>query len=248
MKSRLIAALILACNALTVPAYAQQSERFTAEVVVVSDYVLRGFSRSTSESAVQLGLAYRLPSGFVAGGWASTVRFESNAGVPDEREVELQGYLGFGRSLGRGWSASALFVRYEFPDAGGVDNGYHEFSTSLYFRELAAVTVSYTPQYLGGAASGVFVELSGRYPLASGFDLSAGLGHSELDFGATNTDTYTYGHVAVGRSLGRVNMSLGYYFSNAQAYPRWGQVADDNWAFVISTRLPWSTAASVRSN
>ncbi len=239
VKTVVFVLLALAAGWLAPPIGAQDKSQLTAEVAIVSDYVIRGFSRTAAEPAVQAGFGYRHRSGLIVGAWASTVQFDYDEFFAENtREVELQVFAGYSTTLRRGWTGSALFVRYQYPDVDqAVDKSYHEFNVSLYYRDLFSVAMAYSPGFLGGADSGLFVEISGRYPLAYGLDLSVGIGRAEVELGTA--DGYGYGHVAIGRSFGRVSTSLGYYHSNAVSFPRWGDVADDNWAFVVSTQLPW---------
>ena len=238
MRRRLICLLTLASGLVLGRAFATEAGGLSAEIAVASDYVFRGFSRTASEPALQAGLRYRHRKGLVAGAWASTVRFDYDGQFADNvRRLELLAFSGYAATFKRGWSGSALLVRYQYPEADQeVDKSYTEANFSIYYRELFSLTVAYTPGFLRSDQSGFFVELSGRYPLTRRFDLSAGIGRGELDL-ADDTG-YTYGHIVVGRGAGRFVIDLGYYLSDAPEFPRWGEVADGNWALVVSARIP----------
>ncbi|MEM7354961.1 MAG: TorF family putative porin [Acidobacteriota bacterium] len=233
--------LVLASSLVASSASAQQISAWQAEVGAASDYIFRGFSRSDGEPALQVGLRYLHRSGFFAGGWASTVRFDYDGDFADDtRRFELQAFAGYSTSFGPDWSGSAQVVRYLYPDTDpAVDRSYGEASLTLFFRDLLSVAVAYTPGFLRSNRSGTFFELSGRYPLPRSFELSAGLGRGEVDLGAV--DGFTYGHLAVSRPIGRpaarFHVDLGYYHSDAPEFPRWGAAIDGNWALVVSKQF-----------
>ena len=241
MPSRSAGLFVVATALLAGPVRAQ-ADSLSAEVAIASDYIFRGFSRTGGELAVQAGFNYQLRSGFVAGAWASQVRFDYDDDLAKNlRRFEFQAFAGYAWTLGRGWSGSALLVRYQYPDAdAAVARSYTEANFQVYYRELISLTVAYTPGFLRADDSGLFVELSGRYPLAGGFELSTGIGRGELDL--DDESGYTYGHIAIGRTLarpaGRLSIDLGYYHSDAPAFPRWGEAVDGDWSLVFSARLP----------
>src|SRR6185503_14766704 len=71
-----------------------------------SDYFYRGVSQTRNEPALQATFSVEHPSGFFAGLFASGVEFPEGP-YGDHRSVELDGHLGYGRELGRGWAAVA---------------------------------------------------------------------------------------------------------------------------------------------
>jgi len=238
MKSVCFCLWVLVWIAPARAAVAEDINDLSAEVSLVSDYVFRGFSRSSVAPALQAGLGFQHRSGFIAGAWASTVRFDYDDDFAVEpRRVELQTFVGYTKNLGPSWSGSVRLARYEYPGAGReVDRSYNETSVSLYFRELVSIHVAYTPGFLRSNRSGFFIELAGRYPLPHGFEISAGFGRGEVPLG--DVSGFTYGHAAFGWASERFGLDLGYYLSDAPDFPRWGEVADGNLAFIFSTRLP----------
>lgn len=235
MKPWLVGVLIAASAGASGPALG--AGETSVGVTAASDYVFRGFSRTRGRPAVQAGVSYRHGSGVVAGLWASSVDLAYVEEATDRRRLELQGFAGYSVSFEPGWSLSALLVRYQYPGgAGSVEVGYTELAVAAYWRELVSVTVAHTDDVFGSGRPALFAELSGRYPVAWSFDLAAGVGRGELDV-AGDFD-YTYGHLGVGRALGRLELELGYYFSDSQEVPRWGEVADGSWVLAASWRWP----------
>ncbi len=78
--------------------------------------------------------------------------------------------------------------------------------------------------------------MTGRYPLMFGLDLSAGIGHAELD---PSSASHYYGHVELGRAFGPISVNLGFYDSDGVAIPPWGEVVDGTWALGITARFPF---------
>jgi uncharacterized protein (TIGR02001 family) len=227
--------LMAAAALAAVPSQAAAS--WHATVTVATDYLFRGFSRSDTDTALQAGLRYRHSTGFSAGLWGSTVQFAADGSAANERRVEVHGFAGYSAPLTEDWSLSAFLLRYEYPGASAeVDESYSEAEVSLAYRGLLQASLAYTPDVLASGFRGLFVELSGRYPLPHLVDLSGGIGRAELD---TPFDaSYTYGHLGVGWSHRGIDLELGYYRTDSRPIPRWGAVADGRLALSLSARFP----------
>ena len=231
----LVSWLMVAAILSSVPCQAAGS--WEAAVTAATDYVFRGFSHSDSEAALQGGMWYRHSTGFGAGFWGSTVCFPADEGSPNERRVELHGFAGYSAALTEDWSVSAFLLFYEYPGASAdVDTSYSEAEVALVYHGVLQTSLAYTPDFLGSGFSGLFTEVSGRYPLRRLVDLNGGVGRAELD---TPFDTsYTYGHLGLGWSHQAGHLELGYYWTDSRPIPRWGEVADGSWVFSLSARFP----------
>lgn len=208
---------------------------WSGEVGVATDFIHRGFTRSEGEPVLQAGIGYRSRSGFIADLWGSTVRFAADYDLGDEREIELHGVIGYAPAITEDWTLTVLLRRYEYPGAdAGTDFSYTEAELGVLYRRLLRFSVAYTDAFTGGGSTARFTEISGRYPLARFADLTAGLGRAE--FGAAPDFDYGYGHVGVARSIGRLDLELGYYHADARALPRWGAVVDGSWVLSLSYR------------
>lgn len=207
-----------------------------ASAHLTSDYVARGFSRTAGSPALQAGVRYQARSGLVAGLWGSNVDFDFGAGLDDSREVELQGFAGWGTELGEAWSLSLLGLRYHYPDSGLTGDGsYNEARVTLLYRQLLRMSLAYTDDFLGGGGTPLFAEISTRYPLPRFVDLTAGLGHGR--FSSRREVDYSYGHLGAARALGRWDLGLAYYWSDSRPIPPWGEVIDGSWVLSVSVRL-----------
>jgi hypothetical protein len=83
----------------------------SAAVTVASDYFFRGISQTCNQPALQATVGVEHPSGWFGGVFASNVDFPEGP-YSDQRNVELDAHLGYGRELGAGWAAVARAARY----------------------------------------------------------------------------------------------------------------------------------------
>ncbi len=97
------------------PSSAAEPE-WTAAVTAASDYYFRGVSQTLNEPALQADLAVEHASGWFGSLFASTVSFPER---PYENlgTIEIAAQVGYGHSLGRGWTAVGTAAHYAYPDA-----------------------------------------------------------------------------------------------------------------------------------
>ena len=212
-----------------------QPEDVVVYATLVSDYVFRGFSQTREKPAVQLGVELDHPSGVFAGLWASNVEFPRAGPIEDRRDVELDLYVGYGRSLGGTWAASASVSRYEYPGGGDeIDWDYTEFGVALH-RENAALAASYSDSAFGSGAEGLAIELSDRWMLPKGVELTAGVGFSDLE--AVFLEDYVYWNLGVSRPFKRVEPTLEYFDTDPRGEDNWGTRARARLVVGVSYRL-----------
>lgn len=214
----------------TEPCRAAELE-ITAAVTVASDYFFRGVSQTRNEAAVQADLGIEHPSGWFGGVFVSTVNFP-NVQYVDDRNLELDAHLGYGRELGRGWAAIARAARYAYANA-DRDHDYNELGLGLQYRGLTA-SVGYTGEALGYGGSGRIWELVGNRPLAGRLALNAGVGWYEL---TQLDDDYAFWHLGVQRPVGRFVADLGYYGSDAAGRRLFGERAEGRLVLGLSYAL-----------
>ena len=211
--------IVLASLAGAEPARAADLE-VTATVAVASDYYFRGVSQTRNELALQADLGIEHASGWFGGLFASSVDFPQEQ-YADDRDLELDAHLGYGRELGRGWTALATAARYTYPNAEGID-GYGEIGLGVEYQGITA-SVGYTDQALGYAGSARVWELVGSRHLPRRLSVNAGVGWYELTH---LDDHYGFWHLAVARPMGRFVADLGYYGSDAAGRRLFGERAD----------------------
>jgi len=145
---------------------------FEAEVTFVSDYIFRGVSMSDEDPAIQGGLTWGHESGFYAGIWGSSGKF-------DNGNVEFDYFVGYGTEV-NGVSFDVSVIYYTYP-GDGVSGNYWEFMGTVgYDLGLAAITagVGYVPSgqtaFDGSDAVYLFSELEvpvPNTPLTAAFHL-----------------------------------------------------------------------------
>lgn len=186
----------------------------TAKAGAVSDYTVRGISRSDKNPTLQGALDYQHESGVYAKGAAALVDLNSDKDANVETTLGA-GYRG--NYEGIMYDAGANYVW--FPDADNSDLNYLEMSLGLdYDFEVfqAGVSASFSPDYMGDSGVGIyygshisapvydnltahaslgyqFVQDDGRYITDSGADWGAGLSYDVepygVDVGLDYTDT-----------------------------------------------------------
>src|SRR5512144_2988221 len=110
----------LAVAAVVTLAASGAAAQLSGTVAVVSDYRYRGSSFSDDKPAAQLGLTYDDASGFYAGLFASTIRFDS----PPSRGAQTIVFAGYAQRTSSGLAFEA-----------GVDCGVFFLGTSYRYPE-----------------------------------------------------------------------------------------------------------------
>ncbi|HSG66577.1 MAG TPA: TorF family putative porin, partial [Gammaproteobacteria bacterium] len=137
----LAAAALLACAASTAAAQAPES-RLSAYLTIASDYRRYGLSQSDGHAAAQVGVDYEHARGWFLGGWVSTVDFEAEEPLEDQRRTEIDLYAGYDFERDD-WGATITAARYRYP-GGPPYTDYDELSAGMRFRDRLFATVSRT--------------------------------------------------------------------------------------------------------
>lgn len=142
----------------------------SANIGVVSNYLLRGTSLSADEPAVQGGVDYAHKSGLYAGTWLSSLTTDDSANG-DGASYELDLYAGYGGSINDDLSYDIGAIYYAYPD--GRDLDYMELYGNLSFKWFT-LGIAYTP----------WAETDVKAPFQDG-DLyySFGFEYGELPYG-----------------------------------------------------------------
>lgn len=214
---------LVLCAAFAAPSFAEDvpTHNFSANIGVVSDYILRGISQSQHKPALQSGVDYAHSSGFYTGLWGSTVEWvdRSDYVYQKDNQVELDIYGGYKGSVGD-FSFDAGLVRYFYPG---------EFNQPSSAQAQNPVTANTTEAYLslgwkfinlkynraitknfvgwGGTDSEArskgsdYIDLTTTYPLTDKINLIAHIGHQNV----RNNSYANYTDWKLG-----VNMDTGY--------------------------------------
>ena len=170
---RLLAIALLLASAGTV---AQEDSGVTANLTLTSDYVFRGISQSDGTAALQGGAYYSHASGLTASLWASTLELGDNAG-----DAEIDYTLEYAHGFGEQWFTSIGLTQYWYPGMNSEpDPDSMEALLSAHYGDWLSATIGYSNDVFGEGRTGVSYELSGRFPLAKGIGIAAGLGLYDL--------------------------------------------------------------------
>ena len=179
----------------------------SANISIVSDYELRGFSETDGGAAIQGGFDWEHASGFYLGTWASNVDF----GEDDGTTYELDLYGGFADSFDNGFGYDVGYVYYAYPDASLEGD-----SRSYDFGELVG-SVSYDMDVIGfyGGVQWVVTDSASESLLESddvyfygGLDVpfaevySAGFMVGRQTYDDSDNDDYTHYSASLARDAG----------------------------------------------
>ena len=193
---------------------------FSANVGVVSNYLWRGQTQTDNKPAIQGGLDFSHASGFHAGVWSSNVDF----GEGTEGTYELDGAIGFGKSVNDDFSYDFTATYIAYPGAHDID--FAEIGASATYKWLN-LGINYTFYGQADDAPGVddgealYVQGDLYYRAALNFDLPYNLGLSLFggyyDF-KYNDGGNDYGHW--GLSISRAAGDFGTFSLNCEQIAR----------------------------
>jgi uncharacterized protein (TIGR02001 family) len=206
------------------------SPELLAYVTVATDYLNRGMSQTDGDYALNVGVDYQHPSGFLAGAWAANVEYATESARSKPRQQAIDVYVGMGRD-NRTWSWTVALARYLYPDI-SVDYDYSELSASFAWKQHISYTASYTDSLLGRGSSALHQELTGSMPLVWDMALSGGIGHfSSSDL---SDDDYLHWNIGVSRRLTKVSVDLRFYDTDYPRDSHLGKPADRHWVLSVS--------------
>ncbi len=167
----------LGCTALLSPSFAMAQDSgaqapaaspWSANVTVASQYIARGIRQTWGDPALQAGLDYSHPSGFIAGAWTSNVSHK----FIDGGHLEVDLYAGYGWSANDVNYSAALFY-YLYPGARMAATGTrYDYGEAVLSANYKWLTVKYaltvTRDYFG-LNSDTLQEGAGRHSRGSGY-------------------------------------------------------------------------------
>lgn len=240
MRAGLAGSLGGLAAALALSATPSPAADWTASVAATSNYLVNGLTRSGNEAAVQAHVGWLGDSGWSAGVWASTVQRHPENGP----RYELDLYIARAWRIGRDLNASARVSRYQsLGDSALFPYDYTELAASLSFREAVTVTIAASPDYSfytshGYAPEGTSItcELSMQRPVGRRLQLTAGLGHADLQgrYGAR----YWYWSAGGQLAWRRLDIGLSYVGTDGTAERLFGPaLAGNTWIATASFEL-----------
>lgn len=209
-------------------------------ILLTSDYVLRGVSQNNEQAALQLDVHLRPLDGLTLGAWASQVRLS-----PRRETAEINLYAQWRWLLPREFSMTAGAVYYAYPDdPRPVPYHYSEWNASLEWRGVVALSAAwmpglklFSPTY--GASTNRHswsAELTASHRLPAGLVAQAGIGYFDT-IGLAKAG-YAYGSASATRRFGHWRTELSVFWVQDRSHrlyasgPAGGPVAASvSWQF-----------------
>ena len=205
-----------------------------ATLGLTSDYVHRGLTQSSGQPAVQAGASLRIPQGFYAGVWGSTIDTRAlgpDFGDGDGYEIDL--LLGLARPLSADWGYHLNLGRYTYADNQSIlDYDHAELAAGLTWRERVRLNLAYSPDSTdhtraGRALSGAryVAEIAVEWPLTRWLSATGGYGYQD----AQAVSEVRFGYYSAGINLRwrRYALGLAQYGTDGAAQGRWADGRGD---------------------
>jgi uncharacterized protein (TIGR02001 family) len=208
------------CLSLVMPQLQAAAPDWGGSVVLSSDNLMRGTSRSSNDPALAAELHVQHASGWLASLWAST----SHVRPSDPTTVDIAATLGFGAALTDEWSLRGSVTHYESPwqNRSGFYT-YDEFTLDARYGDSLLLSVSFSPDTsrFGSAYGPAFsrntwaYEATWQQPLRGNLQGNVGVGYYDLSdlFG----QGYWYGSAGLGWSRGHWRLDAAYVIASSRA-------------------------------
>jgi len=195
----------------------------------VSRYVYRGIDMSGNDPALQGRVEYATAIGLYVGAWASSVTSSY-----DDRETEVDLFVGYQRRLHPALAVDATVIRYSY-HGGGVDDRYDwtEAQFTAHVRDHWSITAAVADDWAGWPGTTWSIEGSWHYAPAPRWMLDATIGHNALD--DVIGFNYQWAELGLTRQLGPLHARLGYSATSGAGL--FGDLADDRWLLSLGWDL-----------
>jgi uncharacterized protein (TIGR02001 family) len=182
--------LTLSLTAVSGAALAQDAPKVTANIAVVSDYLVRGVSQTDEKPALQGGVDLGVGS-FYAGAWASNVDFSPFGDRSTSAETDL--YAGYRpRGLPVNLDLGVVYYGYLDQPKGAAELGYWE-AKALVSQTFGPATIGaaayWSPDFTGELGAAWYTEINAAYAPSTSWSVSGAVGHQQLK---TNGDYSTW--------------------------------------------------------
>ena len=175
-KKTLLAQALLSATLISVVGMAQAASKSdwstSANVLLTSDYVWRGYTQSLGDPALQGGVDLSHNSGLYVGIWASSINFIKDGDPSDGASTEADIYLGYSTELANGVGVDFGYNRYIYPSANSnLNYDFGEFYTSASYQMLS-LSYNYSNDFFGAAGKAHHItlgfdhEIDGAWALA----------------------------------------------------------------------------------
>jgi uncharacterized protein (TIGR02001 family) len=194
------------------------ADTWGGSLALVSDYFVRGITRTNDLEALQLDLHYVDSSGLIAGVFASNTQIDPY----ERRDVELNGYLGFAWAGKGDWHGRVMGGYYAYPwNVEGSRYNYGEIDVDVGYQDWLDVGLSYSPDAPRYSVRGLAgysaesVELNLQHSIFRKLSATAGIGYYEMS-GPGGTG-YTYWSVGAAYDWAPIVLAVSYVDTSAGA-------------------------------
>ncbi len=177
----------LAIGSSVIAPAAMAVEGLSGNVTVTNNYIWRGLTQTSNETAFQGGIDYELANGFYVGTWLSNVSYDLDDGQTDPFSYENDLYFGYSGELGNGVGYDVGYLYYNYDGAANFDFGeiYGSISISgfsLSLNVLANTEANEEPGQDFGFGEATYVSLDYALGLSEDLELIFHVGNHQGDF------------------------------------------------------------------
>ncbi|WP_158770394.1 TorF family putative porin [Paraglaciecola sp. L1A13] len=214
--SRLALAVIIGL-AVSLSVQAQDSgkdERWRVSGTLSTDDVEHGFSRTLGDPGAQAWIAYKDPSGWIAGFQAKTIDFVANGLPNQDLYVSLRGFAGYEWAIADLWKVRVSGHYINFPGSTTDNSSYEEVFAEVFYSDLVSFKADYGHDRYTLKEDSILYELAGHYPLMLGYTLDAMYGYHDAD--DLLGGSYNYYSVGVNKRFGPFDIGLRYHDTSSR--------------------------------
>ncbi len=199
-----------------------------SHLAIASDYVFRGLLKTAGGLAYQGSAEYLADTGLYGGVWASRVDYAREL---DERDAEVDYFVGYQRRLSSDIAYDATLVRYTYMGSSPVDYDWTELQLTAHVLDRWSIGAAVGDDLFGRGERNYHGELTYRHPLPVRVVLDATVGYEWLDrVVGTN---YGFAELGVARRIGAFEVRLAFVATDSGA-DMFGAAADDHWVITLS--------------
>jgi len=241
MEKYVLAVLVMTMLSLSAVSRADESTPLVGNYGIASNYVFRGISQTSEQTAFQGGLDQAGATGAYYGIWISNISWLKDSGAYTSSHFELDGYGGYKGAIGRsdfGYDVGGIAYYYD-----GQHNGNNANTAEIYgaltWQWLSAKLSYPLTDYFGildSKGGTYYVDLSANYPLGkTGITLLVHAGHLKLSgsapASADNDSLYAYTDWKLGASYSLAkDTTIGAYYTGTNAIAANYTFLGKNWA------------------
>ena len=206
-KKTVLVQALLGASLISVAGMAQAESKSdwstSANVLLTSDYVWRGYTQSLEDPALQGGLDLSHNSGFYVGVWASSIKFVKDGDPSDGASTEADVYFGYSTELANGVGVDVGYNRYIYPGSNSnLNYDFGELYTSVSYKMLS-LSYNYSNDFFGAAGKAHHLTLGVEHEI-NGVGISASVSRQIL----SDQDDSDYTHWSLGASKSLIGLDF----------------------------------------